>query len=61
MILLRSPLKYDPLGSVVNIIFFHGIIIVTTKIVNSKSLRKICRQLLSSTSVGDERPLVKSE
>ena len=30
MIFLSSPLKYDPSGNMVNIIFFHGIRIVTT-------------------------------
>ena len=31
--------------------FFHGIVMVTTKKVNSESLRKICGQLLSTTNV----------
>ena len=30
---------------------FHGNVIVTTRIVNSKSLRKICRQILSTMNV----------
>ena len=42
MILLSSPLKFDPRGNMVTIIFFHGIVIVTTRIVNEASLRKIC-------------------
>ena len=32
-------------------IVFHGIVIVTTRIVNSTSLRKICRQVLSKMNV----------
>ena len=47
MILLSSPLKNDPPETTVSI-FFLEIEIVTTKIVNSKSLKKICRQLLST-------------
>ena len=50
MILLSSPLKNDPLETTVSIFFFLEIEIVTTKIVNSKSLKKICRQLLSATN-----------
>ena len=37
-----SPLKLDPRGSMVSIIFFHGIVMVTTLIVNATSMRKIC-------------------
>ena len=51
MILLSNPLNNDPPETTVSI-FFLEIEIVTTKIVNSKSLKKICRQL----SVDDERP-----
>ena len=50
MILLSSPLKNDPLETTVSI-FFLEIEIFTTKIVNSKSLKKICRQLLSTMNV----------
>ena len=50
-ILLSSLLKYDPLGNVVSISFSSRIEINTTKIVNSKSLKKICRQLLSTINV----------
>ena len=50
MILLSSPLKNDPPETTVSI-FFLEIEIVTTKIVNSKSLRKICRQLLLTMNV----------
>ena len=48
MILLSSPSKYDPLETMVSIFFFLEIEIVKTKIVDSKSLKKICRQLLST-------------
>ena len=51
MILLSSPLKNDPLPETKVSIFFFEIEIVTTKIVNSKSLKKICRQLLSTMNV----------
>ena len=51
MILLSSPLKNDPPETTVSIFFFLEIEIVTTKIVNSKSLKKICRQLLSTMDV----------
>ena len=51
MILLLSPLKNDPLETTVSIFFFLEIEIFTTKIVNSKSLKKICRQLLSTMNV----------
>ena len=52
MILLSSPLKTDPPETTVSIFFFLEIERVTTKIVNSKSLKKN----LSSASVGDEHP-----
>ena len=51
MILLSSPLKNDPPETTVKIFYFLEIEIVTTKIVNSKSLKKICRQLLSTMNV----------
>ena len=51
MILLSSPLKNDPLETTVSISIFLEIEIFTTKIVNSKSLKKICRQLLSTINV----------
>ena len=51
MILLSSPLKNDPLETTVSIFFFLEIEIFTTKIVNSKGLKK-----LSSAFVDDERP-----
>ena len=51
MILLSSPLKDDPTETTVSIFFFLEIEIVTTKIVNSKSLKKICSQLLSMMNV----------
>ena len=51
MILLSSPLKNDPPETTVSIFFFLEVEIVTTKIVNSKSLKKICRQLLSTMNV----------
>ena len=35
----------------VSIIFFHGIVIVTTKNSQFKNLRKICRQLLLTMNV----------
>ena len=50
MILLSSPLKNDPLETTVSI-FFLEIEIFTTKTVNSKSLKKVCRQLLSTMNV----------
>ena len=40
MILLSSPLKYEPPENMVSIFFFLEIEIITTKIVNSKSLKK---------------------
>ena len=55
MILLSSPLKNDPLETTVSILFFLEIEIFTTKIVNSKSLKKICRQLLSTMNVLKKR------
>ena len=52
MILLSSPLKSDlPETTVLKNIFVLEIEIVTTKLVNSKSLKKICRQLLSTMNV----------
>ena len=51
MILLSSLLKNGPSEATVSIFFFE-IEVVTTKIVNSKSLKKH----LSSASVDDERP-----
>ena len=50
MILLSTPLKNDPPEITVSI-FFLETEIVTTKIVNSISLKKICRQLLSTMNV----------
>ena len=46
-----KPLKNDPPETTVGIYFFLEIEIVTTKIVNSKSLKKICRQLLLTMNV----------
>ena len=46
-----KPLKNDPLETTVSILFFLEIEIFTTKIVNSKSLKKFCRQLLSTMNV----------
>ena len=51
MILLSSPLKNDPLETTESISFFLEIDIFTNKIVNSKGLKKICRQLLSTMNV----------
>ena len=51
MILLSSPLKYDP-WEMWYVYFFHEIVKVTTKIVKSKNFEKD----LSSTSVDDEHP-----
>ena len=51
MILLSSPLKNDPPETTVSIFFSLEIEIVITKIVNSKSLKKICRQVLSTMNV----------
>ena len=51
MILLSSLLKITPPGNNGKDIFFLDIEIVTTKIVSSKSLKKICRQLLSTMNV----------
>ena len=53
MILLSSPLKYDPPENMVSIFFFLEIEIVTNEIVNSKSLKN-----LSSASVYDQRPQI---
>ena len=50
MILLSSPLKNGPPETTASIFFFE-IEIVTTKTVNSKSLKKICRQLLSTMNI----------
>ena len=50
MILLSSPIKNDSLETTLSL-FFLEIEIFTTKIVNSKSLRKICRRLLSTMNV----------
>ena len=50
MILLSIPLKFDPWGNMVGI-FFHGVVIVATRIVSATSLRKICHQLLSTMNV----------
>ena len=44
-------LKNDPLETTVSIFYFLEIEIFTTKIVNSKGLKKICRQLLSTMNV----------
>ena len=52
MILLSSPLKNNPLENTVNIFFSLEIEIFTTKIVNSKSLKKN----LLSVFGDDERP-----
>ena len=52
MILLSSPLKNDLPETTVSISFFLETEIVTTKIVNSKRLKKN----LSSASVDDECP-----
>ena len=46
-----KPLKKLPPGNHGKHIFFLEIEIVTTKIVDSKSLKKICRQLLSTMNV----------
>ena len=53
MILLSSPLKNAPIPANHGkyIIFFLEIEIVTTKIVNSKRLTKICHKLLSTMNV----------
>ena len=44
-------LKKSPPGNQGKYTFFLEIEIVTTKIINSKSLEKICRQLLSTMNV----------
>ena len=46
-----KPFKNDPLETKIIIFLFLEIEIVTTKIVNSKSLKEICRQLLSTMNV----------
>ena len=53
MILLSSPLKMTPPppGNHDKHLFFLEIEIVITKIVNSKSLKKICGQLLSAMNI----------
>ena len=51
MILLSSPLKNDPPETTVSIFLLLETEIVTTKIVNSKSLKKIGRQFLSTMNV----------
>ena len=51
MILLSSPLKNDALETTVSIFSFLEIEIFITKIVNSKGLKKICRQLLWTMNV----------
>ena len=51
MILLSRPLKNDSLETTVSIVFFLEIEIFTTKRINSKSLKKICRQLLSTMNI----------
>ena len=61
MILLLGPLKYDPLESVVSIIF-HRIGIATTKIDYLESLKKSVIMLLSTMNVLDiisERVIIK--
>ena len=59
MILLSSPLKNDPPETTVSILFFLEIETVTTKIINSKSLKKICRKLLSTMNVLKDRSIIK--
>ena len=61
MILLSSPLKNDPLETTVNLLCFLEIEIFTSKIVNSKSLRKICRQLLPTMNVLNCNGFTKGE
>ena len=51
MILLSSPLKNDPQETTESIFVFLETEIFTPKIINSKSLKKICRQLLSTMHV----------
>ena len=46
-----KPLKNDPTETTVSIFCFLEIEIIVTKIVNSKSLKEICRQLLSTMNV----------
>ena len=50
-LVLRTSNTTYPLETTVSIYFFLEIEIFTTKIVNSKSLKKICRQLLSTMNV----------
>ena len=61
MILLSSPLKNDPLETTVSIFFSLEIEIFTTKMVNSKSLKKpvvsFCRRW---TSLIKAKELLKS-
>ena len=53
-----KPLKNDPPETTVSIFFFLEIEIVTTKIVNSKKLKKICRHFLSTMDVlNDNMPI----
>ena len=61
MILLSSPLKNDPPETTVSIFFSRNRERVTTKIVNSKSLKKICRQLLSTMNVLNRTQLQSGE
>ena len=51
MILLSIPLKNDPPETMVSICFSSKLRSSPTKIVNSKSLKEICRQLLSTMNV----------
>ena len=52
MILLSGGfLKYDPLRNVVSKIFFTKLKIVTSKIVYSKSLKRICHSFLWTMNV----------
>ena len=46
-----KPLKNDPLETTVSIFFFLEIEIFTTRIINSKDLKKIIRQLLSTMNI----------
>ena len=50
MILLSSALKNDSQETTVSVFFFE-IEILTTETVHLKSLRKICRQFLSTMNV----------
>ena len=51
MILLSGLLKYDPRKTLSSVTFLLEAEVVTTKLVYSKSVRKICRQLLSAMNV----------